>query len=367
MYKGILIIGDIHFQEKAYLECENLIKRIFNIVAETNPSTIILLGDVLDTHERVKQPQWEQMCRFVETLSSTVPVYILVGNHDYINGDQFLTDKHFYNPFKKWENVCIIDHPKMVCIEDSYQESEELLVMCPYVPKGRIIEALDTLHTEVDNTTKTIMIPHWTDARVLFCHSEFHGVTYKGRISSDGDEWSDEFPVVISGHIHNECYIEPNIMYVGSCRQVNADECPDKFIWHLLFPSENLSDDEVEGYTLINNLWIKKIPLGLRTIKEIKIKYDEISEFDFSLLEENNIKLHIECTDSEFKSFKKTQLCKKMVSEGVLIQRSFIDDSVSSSKVLGIKIDGIHNFEKILEEVVSTKSDAVKEIYSEFF
>ena len=34
---------------------------------------------------------------------------LLVGNHDYINNQQFLTNNHWMNAMKDWNNVTIID------------------------------------------------------------------------------------------------------------------------------------------------------------------------------------------------------------------------------------------------------------------
>ena len=77
-----------------------------------------------------------------ETLSKLKPLYILVGNHDYINNSQFLTDNHWLNCFKNKNNIHIIDNV-LLCNHNNLN-----VIMCPYVPDGRFIEALNNLNTK---------------------------------------------------------------------------------------------------------------------------------------------------------------------------------------------------------------------------
>ena len=44
-------------------------------------------------------------------MSEITMTYILVGNHDMINNQQFLTDNHWMNGLKQWDNIVIVDHP----------------------------------------------------------------------------------------------------------------------------------------------------------------------------------------------------------------------------------------------------------------
>ena len=59
-----------------------------------------------------------------------------------INHDQFLTNNHWMNALKQWENVTIVD--KVLHIEVDTKD----LLFCPFVAPGRFIEALETNNFE---------------------------------------------------------------------------------------------------------------------------------------------------------------------------------------------------------------------------
>ena len=106
----VLVIGDTHFRYK-YIDVGNsLIKICTKLAYKKNPDFIVLLGDILHTHSDLKQSEFDMATRMIESLSKDFPLYVIMGNHDYINPAQFLSDKHFFNPFKKWDNVTIVDH-----------------------------------------------------------------------------------------------------------------------------------------------------------------------------------------------------------------------------------------------------------------
>ena len=42
-------------------------------------------------------------------MSNITKTIVIVGNHDLINNQQFLTQNHWMNAMKDWENVRVID------------------------------------------------------------------------------------------------------------------------------------------------------------------------------------------------------------------------------------------------------------------
>ena len=44
-------------------------------------------------------------------MSEISTTYILVGNHDLINNQQFLSTNHWMNALKDWPNIFIVDKP----------------------------------------------------------------------------------------------------------------------------------------------------------------------------------------------------------------------------------------------------------------
>lgn len=329
----ILIIGDPHFSVKHFLEGEELIKKTIEIVKSSKPLATIILGDVLDTHEVAKNAPFKQAVRFIEALSEYAPLYVLIGNHDLINQKQYLTDNHFFGPLKKWNNVTIVDTPIKVDIGKN-------VVMCPYVPCGRLEEALDVLvDLEYD----------WRyDSVCVFAHQEIKGVVYGGKTSEIGDIWDPSYPPLISGHIHNSCTVGTNVYYPGSSRQVSIDEDPNKKLWLISFN---------------DNLKIKKIDLNLKGKKEIEIPIEEIENFDFKLKDKYYVKLKIKGTSEQFKVFRKSKLHSKMIKEGILIgfDPIKINAPLFERKSHGDKL----TFDQIVENLVNDRSENIQLAYKD--
>lgn len=361
---GIYVVGDTHFESKSFEQGEELIKRTVQIGIELNPSIIILLGDTLDTHETAKQSPFDQACRFIEQMSTIAPTYLQIGNHDFINQTQYLSDKHFFNPLKKWEGVVVVDRP--IAIDLSTEDEYIQIVSCPYTPPGKLLEALDTL-SDPSLLEEQEECVDWTISRCIFGHQEIKGVNYGGKESSNGDIWMPSFPPFISGHIHTECNIGDNVMYVGSSRQVSLGEDPNKKVWHILF-----SDPEDENYEYHEHgrMWIRKIELNLKGIYEVHLNYEDVSTFDFGMLKYHYITLHITGNTEQFKIFKKGQLYAKMVRLGVKVRFNPTSDQVSPVNIfvgdMG-KTKGLVSFQAIFEKLIKTKSDTVKDVYSELY
>jgi DNA repair exonuclease SbcCD nuclease subunit len=365
--KGIYVIGDTHFENKCFEQGEALIERTVEIAKAINPAIIILLGDIQHTHETAKQSPFAQTCRFIDSLSELAPTYVQVGNHDLINQTQFLSDNHFFTPYKKWPNVTIVDIPTTIYIPLTNDETAQI-VTCPYTPPGRLIEALDTLAEPLSPEEEGI---DWTTSTCIFGHQEIRGVMYGGKSSTTGDQWLPSFPLFISGHIHGACNIGDNVMYTGSSRQVASDESPDKKVWHILLEDPGIGPgDEYEAYEHINGsqLWIRKIELNIKGIKDVRMTYDEVKTFDFKMLDTHYITLHIKGTSEQFKIFKKGQIYAKMLRLGVKVRFDpNTDDRISPLTILGEsfpRTTGTATFETIFHSLVQTKSDVVQQAYN---
>ncbi len=369
---NILVIGDTHFKEKDFEAGEELIQKCHETARELQPTKIVLLGDILDTHEISRQTPYDQAFRFIEGLSEIAHVYVCMGNHDYINASQFLTDKHFFNPYKKWPNVTIVDHPICVSLNNLF------IVLCPYVPPGRFEEALDQTKILFEGDSDTF---DWrTDATCIFAHQEIEGVEYNGKQSTKGDRWDENYPPLFCGHIHQECDISENMSYVGSSRQVDSNENPDKRIWNVSFDDENKPE-------------IDKIDLCLKGKKEIHMTCDSgggrdedsddltagrdeakgeekipcVQNFDFELAEKYYIKIKLHGTPEQFKVFQKSHLRAKLKQHNVGI--SFIPNPTEKTlELLGCSAMGENiSFENIFKKVVENKSMVVQREYRELF
>jgi len=335
---SILAVGDIHFNKDAKLQGDELIDRLLVIAKEAKPSIIVLLGDIMDTHETVKNVPWKQAEALFKGLSELAHTYVLIGNHDLCSASEFLTDNHFFNPYKVWNNITIVDKPLKITL------SGKKFVLCPYVSPGRFVEALNTLFDEGED---------WRDATCIFGHQEFAGAIYNDRDSVKGDAWSDELPPVISGHIHEECQIGDNIFYVGSSRQVKFNENPIKKVWKITFGAKRTVD---------------KIELGLKAKKEVELDYEDVKTFDFGMCESYYIKLKIKGDSEQFKLFRKHPLHAKLIRSGVKIH--FVNKPAQSQslvKNLASALKDQLSFENILGELVKGKRPSIQDAYNEVY
>lgn len=193
----ILFIGDIHIKRNNWKEIDILMTVIDNDLIGKNISSIVLAGDILDSHEKIDTQLLNKAYELIDKLRKIALTYVIVGNHDYINNQQFLTTNHWMNGMKEWDNVVVVDKPIL---------TDDLFILVPYVFPGRFIEAIET----------TITRKEWNNAKCIFSHQEFKGCKMGSIISIDGDEWFENLPLVISGHIHERQWINKNIFYPGS-------------------------------------------------------------------------------------------------------------------------------------------------------
>ena len=181
----VIAIGDPHFKVKNIPKVEIFIEKLLVLIQNENPDFIVVLGDLLHNHERIHSLVLNKAYEFIEKLRNEAFTYILVGNHDLINNQQFQTENHWMNGMKEWDNVKIIDRAF------TRNHGNHKFVFCPYVPVGRFNESLETLDE------------NWQDACCIFAHQEFDGCKMGAVISEHGDKWSTDLPFVISGHIHS--------------------------------------------------------------------------------------------------------------------------------------------------------------------
>jgi predicted MPP superfamily phosphohydrolase len=94
------VIGDTHFRLRFLKEGNEFINACVSQVRKCKPDFIVCLGDTLDTHADVNVLVYNVAYDFFKQLGSIAPVYVLIGNHDLINGSQCLTTNHIFNALK---------------------------------------------------------------------------------------------------------------------------------------------------------------------------------------------------------------------------------------------------------------------------
>jgi len=292
----ILAIGDPHFKVDNVEDSINFIELLKTWI-ETNQSQlckIIVLGDILHTHEKLHTVALNNAVNFFKMLISfKLPIYALVGNHDATSNTIFLTNNHWLNSLKEWDSLTIVDYP--IKINFSYEDGEEI-VLCPYVPDGRFVEALNH-------------IPSWKDATIVFGHQLIDNAKMGMIVAKDVEEWKDEYPYLISGHIHDKQQVKKNAFYTGSSMQHAFGDQDDKSLCLI-----SLEDGEV-----------KKEDVYL-TIRKKKILYADVTNLEETLekmKEDTEYKIVLSGNENEFKAIKNSSLFKDAMKQDNLKNITF--------------------------------------------
>lgn len=329
-----LVIGDPHFKVDNLHEVELFIKKIKQTAQETQPDFIVCLGDLLHTHERIHTTPLNKAYEFIDELRGIAKVFLLVGNHDYIQNQQFLTENHWMNGMKDWYNVTIVDKVTVLNKDDCK------FVFSPYVPPGRFLEALDTIDRD-----------EWSDATCIFAHQELYGCKLGREASVEGDRWLEEYPQVVSGHIHIKHKLGTNIYYTGSPMQHAFDE-PDTNTVALLTFSPGIVYD------------LEEIDLRLPKKVVVNVSIDNVNDITVDKTIDQKVKVTIEGNYDEFKSFKKTEKFKELTDSGTkvvfkLTKKEQIEDQLKPDLT---ETGG--GFKKILETlVVNERNPFLSEVY----
>ena len=285
----VIAIGDPHFKTDNVSETNLFIEKLENLIKKENPDLIVVLGDLLHTHERLHTTPLNKAHDFILKLRELASTVILVGNHDMENNQQFLTTNHWMNGMKEWENVQVVDKILHKYIGDFH------FVFVPYVPPGRFIEALNT------NTDD------WKNADCIFAHQEFFGCKMGAIVSVEGDKWPENYPEIVSGHIHSRQQIQKNIYYCGSSMQHAFGESEKNII-----PIFTWDEENKKKYNLL------EIDLELPRKKIIYTDVENVEDYKLTNTKDK-IKISVSGQYEEFKAFKKTKKYKEILKTGIKV------------------------------------------------
>ena len=321
-----IAIGDPHFQINNIGEVDTFIERINDIVRYENPTFIVCLGDILHTHERLHTTPLNRAYRFIDTLRKVAPTFVIVGNHDMFNNQQYLAeDGHWLGGMREWNNVTIVDKPTMATFDS------RLFTFVPYVPNGRFEEALNTLGDE------------WKNSTTIFAHQELYGCKMGAIQSIEGDRWLNEFPLVISGHIHLRQMPQKNIYYTGSSLQQAFGENEESTISHISFTR---SKDHI----------LREIGLNMPKKRIIYKNIDDMDSFEIPNTTDK-IKVTINGTCEQFKSFKKTKKYRDLTEGGLKIifkpKKIELSDIGALCEKFSDNVTIEANFNRILSDLIN--------------
>ena len=282
----VLCIGDPHIQVANLSETDLLIERLIILATEKKPDLIIVLGDVLHTHERLHTTALNKAYEMINKMRIIAKTYVLVGNHDMINNQVYLNENHWLSGMKEWDNTVIVDK---VLSETIFGEK---FVFIPYVPAGRFQEALNTMNGI------------WSDASCIFAHQEFAGCKMGAIISVEGDKWPITYPHVVSGHIHSRQIPQENIYYTGSAMQHAFGESEKNIIAYLSFENKKYNREEID-----------------LQLPRKKIVYMDVEDVDTYEVPQNDdtLKVTLSGNYDQFKALKKTKKYKILLDKGVKV------------------------------------------------
>jgi hypothetical protein len=282
---SILVIGDAHSKISNQKNLRDCADRIENVISETKPNAIISLGDLGNDHGKVYLSALNGMVYYFDKITKaaagvSAKTYHLLGNHECEHNQVFLEDNHILHVFKKWPNLTIVDRPIRTKSPDGF------IVLCPYVPPGRFIDALDTIGRE-----------KWQESMVIFAHQEFVNADFGNNFSKVGDEWPIDHPIVVSGHIHKYGKPQPNVHYVGAPFHHTFADDTDRSISLLTFDGGVFTTE-------------KRIDLGLPKKITVTLSIQEAKEYEIPT--NAHVRVYLRCSSEDYAKFQKTKHYKEL-------------------------------------------------------
>ena len=332
----LLFIGDPHIKSDNAEDVDILLEELKRITSSNKFDAIIIGGDIMHYHERLFTPALNKSLQFIDTLRNIAFTYVLVGNHDAINNSIFLTDQHWMNALKSWDNVKIVDTVV----------NEKDFMLCPYVPPGRLIEALETCKE----------CKEWQTKRIIFAHQEIRGCKMGAIVSSEGDEWKEDWPHLISGHIHDNQHIGKNVYYPGTPLQHAFGDSDTRVVCQIEW-------DE-------NDITFIDIPLNVPTKQIVRANLHTIQRIvDRVELKNNKLKIKLDATPTEFSAFKQTKEYTQLIEKGIKIQlqktiEEKVEENTMNTDVKNAE-EKKENFLHILESLVEDDESLVRSLYNE--
>lgn len=282
---SFLAIGDPHFKVSNIPECRQMTDKICDLIEKTKPEFVVCLGDVLHYHQNVQMQAQCVAVDFIEKISFLVPIYVLIGNHDRINNNDFLTEIHAFNGVKFRENIEIIDTTRQFMI------GGKKFTMVPYVQPGRLQEALSRT-------------PNWQDSAVIFAHQEFQGAKIGSGPSTEGDPWDRTWPLMVSGHIHEYHRLQNNLIYTGTPMQHTYGDSLNKTVSMFRLGPEGYEETRHD--------------LGLVKRKTVRMKVSELNDA-WEPDARYKIRLVLSGTEAELKTINRNPKVLDLRAKGVKV------------------------------------------------
>jgi DNA repair exonuclease SbcCD nuclease subunit len=347
----IFVIGDPHFKSKNALETDEMCIKIYELLIQEKPDFIVVLGDVLDTHETIHVGPLCRATEFLHKLSKmSNHLFVLIGNHDRMNNSVFLTTDSPFNACKSWENTTIVDKVFPKQIKDKH------FLFVPYVPTGRLVEALATESIDSENINQY---------SIVFAHQEFKGCTMGAITSNEGDEWNATWPLCISGHIHDFQELQSNLIYPGTPVQHSYGDSANKAVMIL-------EDSDTSDTSDTSGVWQRRrVNLGLPKKLTIHLTTEEL--VDYILPENSFVKLIVKGESDKVKEIMKLEKVKDLLkNERIKLsiqeyKKKKDDLQIGTSLLSEVMSTKFVPFQERLQKVIHGEKEEVKQAFSKLF
>lgn len=345
----IYVIGDPHFKSKNALETNEMVTKIYTSIIEEKPDFVVVLGDVLDTHETIHVGPLCRATDFLFQLSKmSKHLFVLVGNHDRPNNSVFLTQESPFNACKSWENTTIVD----TVLEKKIEDKDYLFL--PYVPTGRLNEALSSVGITSENINKF---------DIVFAHQEFKGCNMGMITSNEGDPWDAAWPLCISGHIHDFQVLQPNLIYPGTPIQHGFGDSANKAV--MILESDKIEDPNPIKYSY------RRINLNLPKKLTVHITSEEL--VDYVLPENSFVKLIVTGESDKVREVMKLDKVKQLLSSERIklsiqeIKKKKNELNVTSSLLAEVISTQFVPFQERLKKVIGGEVTEVQDVFKKLF
>lgn len=208
----MLYLGDPHVQISNLDESDLLMDFIVDVSIKHTPDMIVILGDLFHTFSLVRTEILDFWKAWLDTLSESQKLIVMVGNHDLANSGNDAYKSHALNSFHlmRKKNLSIIDNAQV----------HGVFGFVPYMHDQEKF-------LEIANGLKAY------GAKILVIHQDINGSQYEsGYYAPNGiDPEKLDFPLVIGGHIHKRQRFG-KVILPGTARwMISSDANEPKGLW----------------------------------------------------------------------------------------------------------------------------------------
>jgi len=321
-----LLFSDIHITESNLVFKRKILDQILTLASKEKITNLDFGGDWFES--RKAQPL--QTLTFTDNFfrqikEEDLTLTIIPGNHDKLD---YLSVDSFLDPFTFYPNIFLIKE----------LESKNSISYLPFFQEGS--EILDNELSKFSQIKTPILIAHFG----IGDYKSDMGDMIKSPISVGK---FSQFKRVFVGHYHNRSEMK-NITYIGSTNPSDFGEDNKKGCC--------IYDEETGDYGLINLSFPKFYSFNFSTkegVDKIYKKVEEINkEFKNTDGEVNNIRVVLEGSKEEIKSFNQTPIKKMGIRLDSKIENKEIDrEDVQELKLTSGKIQEFFNDWLLKEDI----------------